>query len=67
MGKKLLELLQSSVIISGALALGIAGAIVYLAVTGQPIPDVLATAFATIIGFFFGARQGRAEAERVHK
>lgn len=33
------------------------GAIVYLAVTGNPIPDVLVGVVMAIIGFYFGTKE----------
>lgn len=53
-------------IISGVLAVGLTGAVIYLAVTGQPIPEVLAAALTAIIGFFFGTKAGERE-ERARK
>lgn len=58
------DLLQQSTIVSGLLALTVWGAIVYLAVTGQPVPDILYFGGASIIGFFFGNKSG-AEGERM--
>jgi uncharacterized membrane protein YfcA len=48
-------------IISGVMALGLTGAVIYLAVTGQPIPDLLGAALTSIIGFFFGTKVGERE------
>lgn len=53
------EQFAKSNIISGALALAIWGAVIYLAVSQLPIPDILYVGGATIIGFFFGAKQGQ--------
>ena len=52
---KFWELYEKNVVISGALAMMLVGATVYLAVTGQLIPDYLGAATATILGYFFGA------------
>ena len=52
---KFWELFEKNVVISGALGLLLAGAVVYLAVTSQPIPDVLAGLAGTVVGYFFGA------------
>lgn len=57
---------NKSTIMSGILALAVMCAVIYLAVTGQPIPDVLAASASVIIGFFFGARSGQ-QAERVQQ
>jgi len=50
------DLLERSVIVSGFIALGVLGAVVYLSVVGQPIPDLLGNAALIIVGFFFGAK-----------
>jgi len=57
---------NKSTIMSGVLALIVMTAVIYLAVTGQPIPDVLAASASVIVGFFFGARSGQ-QAERVQQ
>lgn len=49
---------EKSNILSGVLALGIWGVILYLAVIGQEPPDVLIGAGGIIIGFFFKAKSG---------
>lgn len=54
---KFWELLEKSVIVSGILAIAVVGAIVYLAVVGQPIPEILTALGGTIVGFFFGAKK----------
>jgi len=51
-----LDLLKQSVIIQGILAVGFCSAVVYLAITGQPIPDILVNVTMLIVGFFFGAK-----------
>ena len=58
--------LRDSVIISGFISVVLVSAVVYLAVTGQPVPDVLTGALFTVVGFFFGSRKGHAEAEVRH-
>lgn len=58
------DLLQRSVIVSGILALVVWGAIIYLAVVQQPVPDILYYGGITVIAFFFGNKQG-ADAERM--
>jgi len=55
------DLLEKSVIVSGVIALGIVAAIIFLACSLQPIPELLGNAALIIIGFFFGAKtQGTA-------
>lgn len=55
------EQFAQSNIISGLLSLGIWGAIVYLAIVGLPIPDILYVGGTTVIAFFFGTKQGKVE------
>lgn len=50
------DLLEQSTLISGIIALGLVGTSCYLAITGQPIPDMLAAATMAVVGFFFGAK-----------
>lgn len=52
----LAELWRSSALIQGFLALLFAGAIVALALSGKPIPEILGAALMAIIGFYFGAK-----------
>lgn len=56
-----LRLLEQSVIVSGLLAAGVSGAVIYLAIVGRPIPDLLANSMLIIIGFFFGGKVQAAE------
>lgn len=42
--------------VSGSIALLLTLAIVFLAVTQRPIPDILANGLTVIIGFYFGAQ-----------
>lgn len=56
--------MNKSVVVSSLLALLVVGAVVYLAVTQVPVPEVLTLAMGTILGFFFGARSGQ-QTERV--
>ena len=41
--------------VQGVLAVGLGGAIVYLAAAGQPIPTELWTTFGAVMGYYFGA------------
>ena len=50
------EQFSQSTIISGALALGIWGAIIYLAIAQVPVPEILYFGGASVIGFFFGSK-----------
>lgn len=57
---KFWDLFEKNVIISGALAAMMFGVVGYLAVTGQPIPEVIAGLAGTVCGYFFGAGKARA-------
>jgi len=50
------DLLEKSTIVSGFIAVVVTTSIVYLAVTGQPIPELLGNAALIIVGFFFGSK-----------
>lgn len=50
-----------STIISGTLAIAIWSAIIYLAIVGQTIPEILYFGGASVIGFFFGSKVGKVE------
>lgn len=56
MTTKFIELLKSSVLIQGTMALAGFGAIVYLAIIGRPIPEILAALVGSMIGFYFGTK-----------
>jgi len=51
---KFLDLLEESVVVSGTIALATVGAMVYLSVTGQPIPAALEKVTYVVVAFFFG-------------
>ena len=55
---------NKSTIVSGLLALGVWAGILYLATTGQEIPDALSAGGSLILGYFFGSRSGQ-QAERI--
>jgi len=58
---KFWSLLEESVIVSGIIALGCVGAVIYLAVVGKPIPDVLVNICMIVVGFFFGGKVQQAQ------
>jgi hypothetical protein len=60
---KFWDLYEKNVIISGVLGLALAGAVIYLAVSGQEIPEVLAGLAGTAVGYFFGAGKAKATAQ----
>jgi hypothetical protein len=66
-GKKFLDLFEKNVIISGTLAIALVGVVVYLAATGQPIPEVIAGLAGTVCGYFFGAGKAAAAARVLRK
>jgi len=52
----MIELLRESVLVQAVITLVCVGGVVYLAVTGQPIPDVLVNAVMLILGYYFGSK-----------
>lgn len=50
------QLFRESVIIQGFITLACIGAMVYLTVTGQPVPEALSTVVYLVTGFYFGAK-----------
>jgi len=60
---KFWELFEKNVVISGALGLALGGAVIYLAITGQPIPEFLAGLAGTAVGYFFGSGKAKETAQ----
>ena len=56
------SLLRESVILQAVLTLGIWGAVIYLMVVGQSVPDVLSMAANLVLGFYFGSKIALANA-----
>lgn len=56
MRDKFVDLLKTSALIQGLMALSCTGAIIYLSVVGREIPEVLVGIIMAIIGFYFGAK-----------
>lgn len=54
--EKFWELLQSSVIVQGCIALGLFGTISYLTVTTGDAPKELWVSFSIILGYYFGSK-----------
>jgi uncharacterized membrane protein YfcA len=50
------ELVKESVITQSILTVLLWSAVVYLAVTGQAIPDLLSIAATSVLGFWFGSK-----------
>ena len=44
---------EKSLILQGILTIALAGAVIYLTVRGEAVPDVLSVSFGTVIGYFF--------------
>jgi len=57
MRTRFVDLWKSSALIQGIMALGCTGAIIYLAVIGQEIPEVLVGIVMAIVGFYFGTKE----------
>lgn len=50
------RLLEESVIVQGIMTLMVWGAIIYLVVTGKPVPDLISAGGMGILGFWFGSK-----------
>lgn len=71
---KFWELFAKSVVVQAILAVSFGGAIIYMAIAGKPIPEILVNAEMLIFGWYFGSKQTQASielakaiAETVHK
>lgn len=53
---RFLDLLAQSVIVQGTVTLVLVGAVCYLAVTGQDVPETLQSATMLALGFYFGSK-----------
>lgn len=56
MRKSLLETLQTTDIIQGAITILVLGAWLYLIITQQPTPDALTQVVLLVVGFYFGTK-----------
>jgi len=61
---KFWELLEKSTIVSGVVTVMLVGSCVYLWVTKQPVPDLLATALTIVLAYFFADKAAAAKARR---
>lgn len=61
---KFWELMEKNVLVSSLLAAGLVGAVIYLAVTGRPIPEIISALAGTVVGYFFGAKVQQAASAR---
>jgi len=50
------ELFERSVVLQAALTLMFAGVICYLVIVDRAVPEIVAYALSTIIGFYFGSK-----------
>jgi len=53
---KFWELLKSSVLVQGMIALSTLSVILYLYASGQDVPNALTSIFMIILGYYFGAK-----------
>ena len=60
---RLLELLESGVLVQGIVTLICIGVIAYLYTIGKEVPDTLVNIVLIILGFWFGSK-GKADTER---
>ena len=56
MRDQFVELWESSSIIQGTMALACTGAIIYLAVTGREVPQLLGAIVMAVVGYYFGTK-----------
>lgn len=54
MSDKLYDLIVRGVVVQAGVALTLVGSVVYLAIVGQEIPDVLINLTAVAVGFYLG-------------
>lgn len=59
--KNFWDVLASSIVLSGSIALACIGTMCYLSIVGRPIPDVVANICLVVVAFFFGNKVGQAE------
>ena len=59
--------LEESIILQGLLTIMLAGAVVYLALTGQAIPEILSVSFGSVIGYFFANKSSKVEQSRTER
>jgi len=54
------DLLKNSTITQGLVTLVLTGTVCYLAITGQPVPELVAYGFTAVLGYFFGVKTQQA-------
>lgn len=55
------ELFRESVILQAVLTVGIWGAMIYLVLTSQVIPDIMSQAAYLVLGYYFGSKLSMAK------
>jgi len=58
--EKFWDLVAQSVIVQGLVTLSLVGACIYLAIVGQPIPELITNATMLALGFYFGSKSQQA-------
>jgi len=64
---KFWELLEQSVLVSGAVAIMLCGTMCYLAIAGKPVPELLGYAVSGVVSFFFGAKMQKEASARAFR
>lgn len=67
MMKKLLELIERSVILQAVITVMLIGCFVWLLAQGMPVPENLDRAVFLILGFYFGAKLAETNGRRIQK
>lgn len=50
------RLFEESIVVQSLITLALVLAVIYMIVTGQQIPDILASALMLVLGFYFGSK-----------
>lgn len=50
------RLFEESIVVQALITLALVLATIYMLVTGQQIPDILASALMLVLGFYFGSK-----------
>ena len=54
--EKFWDLLERSIIVQSLVTLASVSAVIYLAIIGQPVPQILTDVTMAIVGFWFGSK-----------
>lgn len=60
MKETFVDLLKSSTLIQGTIALVATGTVAYLYIVGRPVPDTLVSLTMLIVGYYFGGKTQQA-------